>query len=105
MSYLIFLGGMFTGIAITRLFYQETSGHGYFTVMPYSDDEISIDEGFYSVKVSLTDHLTRNVRTLLRLIGTEISQEKVLHPQMTLNLGSGARIFSSHISQKEIQSL
>lgn len=37
--------------------------------------------------------------------GTEISQEKVLHPQMTLNLGSGARIFSSHISQKEIQSL
>lgn len=47
---------------------------------------------------------TRN-GTLLRLIGTEISQEKVLHPQMTLNLGSGARIFSSHISQKEIQSL
>lgn len=53
MSCLIFLGGMFTGIAITRLFYQETSGHGYFTVMPYSDDEISIDEGFYSVRVSL----------------------------------------------------
>lgn len=45
------------------------------------------------------------IPTLLRLIGTEISQEKVLHPQMTLNLGSGARIFSSHISQKEIQSL
>ena len=53
MSCLIFLGGMFTGIAITRLFYRKTSGHGYFTVMPYSDDEISIDEGFYSVKVSL----------------------------------------------------
>lgn len=53
MTCLIFLGGMFTGIAITRLFYQKTSGHGYFTVMPYSDDEISIDEGFYSVKVSL----------------------------------------------------
>lgn len=53
MSCLIFLGGMFTGIAITRLFYQKTSGHGYFTVIPYSDDKISIDEGFYSVKVSL----------------------------------------------------
>lgn len=53
MSCLIFLGGMFTGIAITRLFYQKTSGHGYFTVMPYSDDEISINEGFYSVRVSL----------------------------------------------------
>lgn len=53
MSCLIFLGGMFTGIAITRLFYQKTSGRGYFTVIPYSDDEISIDEGFYSVRVSL----------------------------------------------------
>ena len=27
--------------------------NGYFTVTPYSDDEISINEGFYSVKVSL----------------------------------------------------
>lgn len=53
MSYLIFLGGVFVGTVITCFFYQKTSGHGYFTVMPYSDDEISIDEGFYSVKVSL----------------------------------------------------
>lgn len=30
-----------------------TSAHGYFTVTPYSDDEIAVDEGFYSVKVSL----------------------------------------------------
>lgn len=54
MSCLFFLGGMFVGIVITYFFYQKTSGHGYFTVMPYSDDEISIDEGFYSVKVSLS---------------------------------------------------
>lgn len=53
MSCLFFLGGMFVGIVITCFFYQKTSGHGYFTVTPYSDDEISIDEGFYSVKVSL----------------------------------------------------
>lgn len=53
MVYLVFLGGVFIGAIITCFFYQKTSGHGYFTVMPYSDDEISIDEGFYSVKVSL----------------------------------------------------
>ena len=53
MSCLFFLGGVLVGIVITCFFYQKTSGHGYFTVMPYSDDEISIDEGFYSVKVSL----------------------------------------------------
>ena len=53
MSCLIFLGGVFVGIVSTCFFYQKTSGHGYFTVMPYSDDEIAVDEGFYSVKVSL----------------------------------------------------
>lgn len=53
MMYLVFLGGVFAGIIITCFFYQKTSEHGYFTVMPYSDGEISIDEGFYSVKVSL----------------------------------------------------
>lgn len=53
MSCLFFLGGVFAGIVITCRFYQKTSGHGYFTVTPYSDDEISINEGFYSVKVSL----------------------------------------------------
>ena len=54
---LFFLGGMFVGIVITCFFYQKTSGHGYFTVMPYSDDEISIDEGFYLVKVSLPKYV------------------------------------------------
>lgn len=53
MVYLVFLGGVFIGAIITCVIHQKTSAHGYFTVTPYSDDEISIDEGFYSVKVSL----------------------------------------------------
>lgn len=53
MVYLVFLGGVFIGAIITCVIHQKTSAHGYFTVTPYSDDEIAVDEGFYSVKVSL----------------------------------------------------
>ncbi|MFR4731373.1 MAG: hypothetical protein ACLT8O_03065 [Blautia massiliensis (ex Durand et al. 2017)] len=53
MAYLVFLGGVFIGAIITCVIHQKTSAHGYFTVTPYSDDEIAVDEGFYSVKVSL----------------------------------------------------
>lgn len=53
MAYLIFLGGVIVGSIGSCIISRITSGHGYFTVMPYSDDEISVDEGFYSVKVSL----------------------------------------------------
>lgn len=53
MVYLVFLGGVFIGAIITCVIHQKTSTHGYFTVTPYSDDEIAVDEGFYSVKVSL----------------------------------------------------
>lgn len=53
MVYLVFLGGVFVGAIITCVIHQKTSAHGYFTVTPYSDDEIAVDEGFYSVKVSL----------------------------------------------------
>lgn len=53
MVYLVFLGGVFIGTIITCVIHQKTSAHGYFTVTPYSDDEIAVDEGFYSVKVSL----------------------------------------------------
>lgn len=48
MVYLVFLGGVFIGAIITCVIHQKTSAHGYFTVTPYS-----VDEGFYSVKVSL----------------------------------------------------
>lgn len=53
MVYLVFLGGVFIGAIITCVIHQKTSAHGYFTVTPYSDDEVAVDEGFYSVKVSL----------------------------------------------------
>lgn len=53
MVYLVFLGGVSIGAIITCVIHQKTSAHGYFTVTPYSDDEIAVDEGFYSVKVSL----------------------------------------------------
>lgn len=53
MVYLVFLGGVFIGAIITCVIHQKTSAHGYFTVTPYSDDKIAVDEGFYSVKVSL----------------------------------------------------
>lgn len=53
MVYLVFLGGVFIGAIIACVIHQKTSAHGYFTVTPYSDDEIAVDEGFYSVKVSL----------------------------------------------------
>lgn len=53
MVYLVFLGGVFIGAIITCVIHQKTSAHGYFTVTPYSDDAIAVDEGFYSVKVSL----------------------------------------------------
>lgn len=53
MAYLVFLGGVFIGAIITCVIHQKTSAHGYFTVTPYSNDEIAVDEGFYSVKVSL----------------------------------------------------
>lgn len=53
MVYLVFLGGVFIGAITTCVIHQKTSAHGYFTVTPYSDDEIAVDEGFYSVKVSL----------------------------------------------------
>ena len=53
MVYFVFLGGVFIGAIITCVIHQKTSAHGYFTVTPYSDDEIAVDEGFYSVKVSL----------------------------------------------------
>lgn len=53
MVYLVFLGGVFIGAIITCVIHQKTSAHGYFTVTPYSDDEIAVDEGYYSVKVSL----------------------------------------------------
>lgn len=53
MVYLVFLGGVFIGAIITCVIHQKTSAHGYFTVTPYSDDEIAVDEGFYSVKISL----------------------------------------------------
>lgn len=47
MVYLVFLGGVFIGAIITCVIHQKTSAHGYFTVTPYSDDEIAVDEGFY----------------------------------------------------------
>ena len=67
MSCLFFLGGVFAGIVITCCFYQKTSGHGYFTVTPYSDEEISIDEGFYSVKVSLPKDVNLVNKTMVIL--------------------------------------
>lgn len=45
MVYLVFLGGVFIGAIITCVIHQKTSAHGYFTVTPYSDDEIAVDEG------------------------------------------------------------
>ena len=69
MVYLVFLGGVFIGAIITCVIHQKTSAHGYFTVTPYSDDEIAVDEGFYSVKVSLPKdvNLVNKGRIILHL--------------------------------------
>ena len=53
MMYLIFLGGVFVGAIGAYIVFWKTSAHGYFMAVPYADEEVSVDEGFYSVKVSL----------------------------------------------------
>ena len=53
MLYLIFFGGVMIGVISSYVILDRTSADGYFIVVPYTDEEVSIDEGFYSVKVSL----------------------------------------------------
>ena len=53
MLYLIFFGGVMIGVISSYVILDRTSAHGYFIVVPYTDEEVSIDGGFYSVKVSL----------------------------------------------------
>ena len=53
MLYLFFLGGVTIGVISSYVVFDRTSAHGYFIVVPYTDEDVSINEGFYSVKVSL----------------------------------------------------
>lgn len=53
MMYLIFLGGVFAGAIGAYIVFWKTSAHGYFMTVPYEDEDTNINEGFYSVKVSL----------------------------------------------------
>ena len=52
MSYLIFLGGVILGSIITNIIISLQSGHGYFKVEPYKDEDNM--EGLYTVNVALT---------------------------------------------------
>lgn len=53
MLYLVFLGGVAVGIIGMHGIFNLTAEHGHFTVMPYSDAETGVNEGFYSVRVFL----------------------------------------------------
>lgn len=48
MSYLIFLGGVVFGVIFTRILIGLQSGSGFFSIIPYREDD-----GFYKVNVSL----------------------------------------------------
>ena len=45
MNFLILCIGVALGAVLTLLFFYHKSGYGYFTVVPYDDD----DTGFYNV--------------------------------------------------------
>lgn len=46
---LVFLGGVFTGLGLASLFFSLKSGHGYFKLEPYDED----DTGFYRINIRL----------------------------------------------------
>ena len=50
MIYLFFLGGVLLGSIITQLIVRHKTGHGYFNIEEYSNEE----PGFYKVNVCLT---------------------------------------------------
>lgn len=53
MLYLVFLGGVVLGTILTRIYMDWRSGSGYFSIVPYRDNDTTIDDGFYRVNVSL----------------------------------------------------
>ena len=48
-NYLILLIGVALGVVLTLLFFYHKSGYGYFTVVPYDDE----DTGFYNINVRI----------------------------------------------------
>lgn len=64
MIYLVFLGGVFTGLGLMRLFFCLKSGHGYFKLEPYEDEDGV--EGLYRVNVCLSpDQNLLNVKQII----------------------------------------
>lgn len=49
MMCLVFLGGVFTGLGLVSLFFSLKSGHGYFKLEPYDDE----NTGFYKINIKL----------------------------------------------------
>lgn len=49
MYYLIFLGGVILGGILTNALFYMKCGRGYFTVIPYDED----DTGFYKVNIRI----------------------------------------------------
>lgn len=55
MFYLVFLGGVFTGLGLVSIFFGLKSGFGDFKLEPYDED----DTGFYRINIKL--HSNQNL--------------------------------------------